>query len=246
MKKDEIKIYGVHACLALFKQRPQDIIRVYCDETRVPILKPLLKWCAAQKKAYHIVPAEELAKVTQSTHHEGVCVLAVQPAAPTFEKLLAALPTMKNDLCLIYLDDVQNPHNVGSILRICAHFGVPYILGDAEKFPQLTSSGYRIAQGGAESVQLIPLSNPKKAFQQLRKAGFTLVGSSSHSKESLYRFTFSSRTLIAFGAEGTGLSAPLRKEVSALLQIPGSGNVESLNVAIASALFLGEFWRQRQ
>jgi TrmH RNA methyltransferase len=240
----EIKVYGVHACLALFKQRPQDIIRVYCDESRVGILSPLLKWCAAHKKAYHIIPAEELAKVTQSIHHEGVCILAVQPEGLTFEDLLAQLPTMGKDICLLYLDGVQNPHNIGSILRVCAHFGVAYVLGERDKLPELTSSGYRIAKGGAESVQLIALPNPKQAFKKLKTAGFAFVGSSSHAKTSLYEYTFLPRTLLAFGAEGSGLSPALQKEVPTLLQIPGSGAVESLNVAIASALFLGEYWRQ--
>lgn len=246
LQKREIKVYGLHACLALFKQRPNDIIRVYCEESRVGVLSPLLKWCAANKKAYHIIPDEELVKVTQSVHHEGVCVLAIQPNAMTFDQLLLELPKMGKNICLLYLDDIQNPHNVGSILRICAHFGVAYILGDAEKFPELTPSGYRIAKGGAEAVQLIPLPNSKKAFQQLKQAGFSLVGSSSHSKTSLYQYTFPQRTLLAFGAEGTGLSPLLMKEVTAVLQIPGSGEVESLNVAIASALFLGEYWRQTQ
>lgn len=242
----EVKVYGLHACLALFKQRPNDIIRVYCEEGRVAVLSALLRWCAAHKKAYHIIPDEEMAKVTGSIHHEGVCVLATQPNTMTFDQLLAAFPKMGKNICLLYLDDIQNPHNVGSILRICAHFGVAYVLGDAAKFPELTPSGYRIAKGGAEAVQLIPLPDSKKAFQQLKDAGFALVGSSSHTKTSLYQYKFPSRTVLALGAEGTGLSPQLMKEVTTVLQIPGSGEVESLNVAIASALFLGEYWRQTQ
>ena len=241
----EIKIYGYHACLKVFESRPQDIIRLYCDESRVKPLSPLLKWCASHKKAYHIVSPEELEKITQSVHHEGVCLLIVRPPSPTFAQLLQALKNGEDNICLVYLDDVQNPHNLGSILRTCAHFGVRYVLGDQTKLPELSASSYRIARGGAEMVQMIPLDNPKAALQALKKLGFTLIGTSSHAKHSLYRYSFPERTLLAIGGEGEGLSPFLLKEVSTVLQIPGAGQVESLNVSVASALCLGEYWRQR-
>src|ERR1700738_2090470 len=112
--KPEIKIYGLHACLALFEQRPEAIIRVYCDEPRVKLLSGLLKWCATHKKAYHIIPDEELEKVTQSVHHEGVCVLAKQVETLTFKDLLRQLSKLPKKQCWLYLDGVGNPHNLGS------------------------------------------------------------------------------------------------------------------------------------
>lgn len=239
-------MYGLHACMALFTKRPQDIIRVYCDDTHLKTLGPLLKWCASQKKAYHVVSEQEMERVTQSIHHEGVCILALEQAAPTFQELLEKLKSKNGSVCLIYLDDVQNPHNLGSILRVCAHFGAAYILGDNNKLPRLSASSYRIAKGGAEQVQVIALQHPKRAIHQLKEAGFALVASSSHQGESLYRYTFPARTLLAFGSEGTGLSPAILGEADATLQIPGSGNVESLNVAIAAALCIGEYWRQQQ
>ena len=59
----ELKYYGLHACLAIWKRRPKDIIRVYLNESNVKTLKALLKWCADNKKAYHIIPDEELQNV---------------------------------------------------------------------------------------------------------------------------------------------------------------------------------------
>lgn len=241
---NEVKVYGFHACMALFEQRPESIIRVYCDQPRVKMLSALLKWCAAHKRAYHIIPPEELAKVTQSVHHEGVCILAKQPPTLSFEALVAQLPQLPKKQCWLYLDGVQNPHNLGSIMRVCAHFGIPYILGDIHSLPPLSPSSYRIAKGGAEVVELIALPNPKRALQKLKEAGFAIVAASHQAKQSLYRCTLSPRTLIALGSESQGLSSLLLKEASTTVQIPGSGQVESLNVAVAAALCIGEFWRQ--
>ena len=75
MKKNrtqEVKYYGFHACLKLWKARPQDIIRLYVDQSTAKQVAPLLKWCASQKKAYHIITSEEMAARLQSVHHEGL------------------------------------------------------------------------------------------------------------------------------------------------------------------------------
>jgi TrmH RNA methyltransferase len=239
---NEQKYYGLHACLAIWAKRPYDVIRVYTHESNIKNLTPVLKGCAAQKKAYHIVSNEELNRITDSVHHEGVCILAKEPRPLSFSDFMASLNGSK--ICLLYLDGVQNPHNIGSILRTCAHFGIPYILGD--RLPSLSASACRIAKGGAELVRLVQLEQPLAALEQLKKLGFTVVGTSSDGGASLYRCRFSPRTILAFGSESDGMSKQLRKLIAQDLQIPGTGEVESLNVSVATALCLGEYVRQHR
>lgn len=236
--QSEQKYYGLHACLALWKRRPQDVIRVYVQESVLKVCSPLLKWCAQQKKAYHIVPSEELNRITDSVHHEGVCILAKERASIRFSDL--RLPAGKS--CLLYLDGVQNPHNVGSILRTCAHFGILYVLG--ENLPPLSPSACRVAKGGAEAVQLVQLDNSVKALEKLKREGFAFIGTSSHKGVSLYQFPYPPRTILAFGSESHGLSKGTSKLATHHLQIPGTGHVESLNVSVAVSLCLGEYARQ--
>lgn len=241
---NELKYYGFHACLNLWKSRPDDIIRVYVDEKKVREASPLLKWCAKQAKAYHIVSLEELAKVSDSVHHEGLCVLAKEPNATSFLDMLKALNTNKNPACLLYLDGVQNPHNIGSIMRVAAHFGVSYILGQRALLPKVSPSAYRVAQGGAEHVKLVALDDIKSSFEKLMLEGFKAVASSSHGGHSLYDYHFSPRTLIIMGSESEGVNQKILTSVKDTLLIPGSGLVESLNVSVATGLFLGEYYRQ--
>src|ERR1700722_21663 len=148
------------------------------------LLKPL------ESKACHIVSSEEMSKIAASVHHEGLCILAKEPPSITFSQMLKAIGSTTDPLCLLYLDGVQNPHNIGSIMRVSAHFGIPYILGEKSLLPKISPSAYRVAQGGAEHVKLIALDNLKDAFQKLEKLGFQTVASSSHGGQSLYEYTF--------------------------------------------------------
>ena len=234
----EIKYYGIHACLALAAKRAPDIIRVYIDPSNVKNFKSLLKWCADNRKAYHIISSDELAKVSSSVHHEGICILAKEAPTLPVETLLKNVPKRG---CLLYLDGVENPNNFGSILRTAAHFGIPYILG--ENLP-LTPSACRIAKGGAEIVNLISLKKPMETLAALQKEGFALISTSSHGGESLYNFSFPERSIIAIGAESVGVQKHLMKRATHSIRIPGTDAIESLNVAVATSLCIGEYARQ--
>lgn len=238
----ELKYYGLHACLTIFEKRPQDIIRVYLDESNVKVFKPLLKWCAEHKKAYHIIPADQLQKVSESVHHEGVCLLAKALPPTSLTEMMGTLQGPKT--CLLYLDGVQNPHNVGSILRSCAHFGILYVLGEQGKLPALSPSACRIAKGGAELVKLVSLATPLKTLQSLKAKGFSFVSTSSHGGTSLYKLPFAPKTVLIMGSETSGVSDSLFSLAASRIQIPGTGEVESLNVSVATSLCMGEYFRQ--
>jgi TrmH RNA methyltransferase len=235
VKVKEMKYYGIHSCLKLFEKRKEDIIRLYLDESNVRAFKPLMKWCSQNKKAYHIVENHELEKITESHHHEGVCILAKMPKAMDFDQMVANIKNEKN-VCLLYLDGVSNPHNIGSIMRAMAHFGVFYILGEEGRVPELSPSAFRIAKGGAEFVHLVLIKKPDEGLKTLKKYGFNLVTTSSHGGSSLYDYSFLNKTVIIMGAESEGVSKKLFDFAENKIQIPGTGYVESLNVAVASAL----------
>ncbi len=234
MKPKEVRYYGIHACLAVFRRRPDDILRVYLEESSIKTFKEVLKWCAKNRKPYRIVTKEELEKLTDSVHHEGVAFMA-------FRKPPVSFSVSRAKGFLLYLDGVQNPHNIGSILRTCAHFGIDTVIG--EDLPPLSPSACRISKGASEYVNLISLSRPREEILALKKRGFAFAVTSSHGGESLFGHSFSRNTVLAMGSESTGLSESLFNLATVRLQIPGTGRVESLNVATATALCIGEYCR---
>ena len=238
---------GFRAALALADKRPDDVVRVYLAEDRVKPFSRLLERLAQRKIAYHIVGDEELDKVAGSMHHEGVCVMAKPRAAIDLEALITRTAAEKTT-ALVYLDKVENPNNVGAIVRVLAHFAAPALLYAAADPRTFRSSAVaRTAEGGSEHVDLLEPLDPRFAITALKKkAKLTIIATSGYAETSLYDIEMPRRALFLFGAEADGLSEDLAALADHTVAIPGSGWVESLNVACAATAVLAEHARQHR
>lgn len=240
MNKDELKYYGVNAVLGIFRVRPQDIVKVYLLESRKRELSELLKWCAKEKKGYNFVEKDDLERLSASTHHEGVCVLAKRKEIHRFEEYAK---TGLSGVILV-LDGIGNPHNFGSMLRAASHFGVSLVLGDST-LPALSPSACRVAEGGAETVPVAAARDLPNALKNLRQNGFSIVSTSSHAERNIFEHSFAKNSAVIIGAETAGVSPDLAVLADVNVAVPGSGAVESLNVSAASAVVLAEYFRQQ-
>ncbi len=241
---DEIRLYGLNAVLAVFAKRPQDIRKLWLSQSRLGPLRELIAFCVANRLGYRVVDEAELAKVADTQHHEGV-VAAVKHHEPLslsnwLRDSSAAIPD--SAALAVWLDGVGNPHNFGAILRSCAHFGAAVLLPKDAPLG-LSGAAARVAEGGAESVPLIRLGRSDNSIAQLRSAGFVLIASSVDRGESLYKTALPKRCVLIIGAEGQGVDPALAAASAKQVAIPGTGAVESLNVAAATAVFLAE-WRR--
>ncbi len=239
-KNLEMKVYGRHACLKLFEKRPQDIIRAYVTQEGIFDFRPLIRHCVDHKLAYHVVEKDELDALTRATHHEGIALVVKTKPLPTLKEMLET----EGRSLIIALEEVENPHNLGAIMRSCAHYGVTGILYEAKVPVALTASAYRTSEGGAESVPALHLANWNEVLDSARTKGYRTFATSSHKGTSLFQTQFPEKTILFLGAEGVGLSDRLTKAMNALVSIPGTGNVESLNVSNATAAVLTEWYRQ--
>lgn len=244
---DEEKICGLHACRAVFARRKKDLRKIYLESSRVDGVKDILRYCAKNSIAYKIVPTEELEKITRTLHHEGIVFVARAPAAWTLDAIVQrwrqrfAAPETRASMLL--LENVRDPHNVGAILRTAAHFGIDTVLTYGET-SRRNAALLRTAEGGAEWLDWFEVQDLPATLAALRALGFACAATSSHGKSGLYDAPLPSRTLFMLGAEREGISAALQKEADLSFAIPGSGAVESLNVATATAVLLAEFQRQ--
>lgn len=242
--RKELKYYGVAACLALWQKRPDDVIRIYVTEETLKSFSALLKWAAATRRAYHIVSNDDLERLTESIHHQGICLLAQEPENTSFMQFKQAISQGHDAMLIGYLDGVENPHNLGAIVRTCAHFGIGYLLGETGKLPKLSPSACRVAEGGAEHVKLVAVNDSSRALAELKKLGFVILTTAAEG-ESVYAKPLPTRSLLVMGAEQSGVSATIRKQADTTIKIPGSGQVESLNVSVAFAIIAAEFIRQQ-
>lgn len=240
----ELRLYGLNAIRAVFARRPQAIRKVYLAEQRIPQLQPLLKWCVANRVGYRVVEDGDLQKLAASSHHEGVVAEVLREEPQPLTTWLRDLPA--GPQCALWLDGVGNPHNLGAILRSAAHFGVGAILLPKHSTLALSGAAARVAEGGAEAVPFVRLGREDNAIAQLHGAGFGLAATVVRGGAELYGHELPKRLVYVLGAEGEGMDPALAAACDLQLSIPGSGAVESLNVAAATAVFLAEWARLRR
>lgn len=241
---DELRLYGWNAVQALFAKRPQALRKLYLVESLIPRMQPVLKWCVANRVGYRVVEEGDLNKLAATTHHEGLVADVLRAPVLELDAWLATLPAEAPALAL-WLDGVGNPHNFGAILRSAAHFGVKALLLPAGSTLALSGAAARVAEGGAESVPLVQLPDNVQAMALLRAAGFGLAATLVEGGEDVFRASLPARLVYVMGAEGEGMDRILAGECDQQVSIPGSGAVESLNVASATAVLLAQ-WASRR
>ena len=242
---DEVRVHGFNACIAVFNSRPHDVRKVYLTQARLDALKPVLAWCVQRKLGYRIVASADLDKLTQTQHHEGVCFEVRRRPLLSLSTLLAQLPRAPAPVLLVWLDGVGNPHNVGAVLRSAANFGVHGVILARESAAALSGAALRVAEGGAEAVPAAQTLPGEDVFGALRNADIAVAATVPRAGESLYATTLPKRVVFVLGAEGGGLPQALVDRAGVHLTIPGTGAVESLNVAASAAVMFGEYFRQQ-
>ena len=242
----EMRLYGINACLAAFARRAKHLRKVYLLESRIAELKPVLAWCVKHRLGYRVVESADLDKLTGSRHHEGICFEMLRPPALSLDDLLAAQPKAPAPSLLIWLDGVGNPHNLGALLRSAAHFGVAGVIVPATSSLDLSGAAARVAEGGAEVVQLVRVEDESAALSSLRAARYRITATLPRGGENLYATRLEPRKVLVFGAEGEGMSKSLVEAADHKVSIPGSGMVDSLNISVSAAVVFGEYWRQLQ
>ncbi|MFC0178930.1 tRNA/rRNA methyltransferase [Thorsellia kenyensis] len=238
-RQNEIKVYGENACQAIFKYRKESIIKAWFVESITYRFKNTLSFLAKQKLGYNIVAKEELIKIAGTEHHGGVCFIVKK--RPYFELNEYIQSAQKND-CILALEGVANPHNIGAIVRSAAHFGVKAII---HQDPSILESGaaIRTAEGGAEFVKPINTIDFYDSLICLQKAGYTLISTSSHQGKPLSKTKLPNKCVLLIGQEQDGLTDSTWEKGNLKISIDGTGQVESLNVSVATAIILSKWWQ---
>lgn len=237
----DAKFYGLHACEALALVRPEAVQRAFFDKSTAPRFGELTRMLAQRRRPYRVVDADELQKVSGSRHHEGVCLIADPLPSARLDALLdePSPPTR-----WLFLDGVDNPHNVGVLLRTAAHFGRAALLAWTEDLTSPSGATARVAEGAAEHVPVVLARDPRRALEQLQRAGYALVATEVREGEPLGTSELPERVVFLIGAEREGLGESARRLADSAVTIGGTGVVDSLNVATACAVLLAEHARQ--
>ncbi len=234
---------GLHAGLAVFAKRPDDILRVAYgraakeENEEATALLSLVRWAQARGVPCEELSDGELARIAGAEPHEGLCVRARERRWASAQELGDAL--VKRRGIAIALDRVRNPYNVGAILRSAAFFGVDAVLlGTPAPHPGLPPTAVRVAEGGAEHVLLARTTDLADTLARLRAKKVQVVGADGGAERSALGFPFARPALLVLGNEREGMTDRARAQCDAMVAIRGSGAVESLNVAVAAGVLI--------
>jgi RNA methyltransferase, TrmH family len=231
------RVFGLAAAQAAFAVRPDAVKSIaYTAALRRPLAE-MLREAARRRIAYREVDAEELTRMAASVHHEGVCLLVAARPAPKAAELIESVAEQG---LLLALDGVENPHNIGAILRSAAYFGVRGLVYTSAE-GSLPAAARRVAEGGAEHVPVVRMQELSGLLREAKRADIAVIGAGAHAKSSLDRFRWPERALIVLGHEQRGLSREAEVQRDKTVRIAGSRQVESLNVSVAAGILLASY-----
>lgn len=161
------------------------------------------------------------------------------------EEDLYELVSQQTDPLLLILDCVQDPHNLGAILRTADGAGVTAVVTPKDKSVGITDTVRRVSVGAADRVPFFRVTNLSRSMNKLKELGIWMVGTSDLGEGTLYETSLTGSMAIVMGAEGSGMRRLTEDNCDFLIRIPMIGKVECLNVSVATGVCLYEAVRQR-
>jgi TrmH RNA methyltransferase len=236
-RPEPMRVAGLAAVAALFRQAPERVERLFFLPDMGRAVGRFCQALGRAHKPYRQVGAEELARLAGTAMHGGVVALAKPRPVIAFDPAEAATWAGTVPL-LVVLDGIGNPHNLGAIARTAAFLGIDrLVISDDPAQAGPSDAAYRVAEGGLEFVQILRASGLPSALQQLKPA-YRVVGAAlgrGCRPEALPR----DRPLaLVLGNEERGLAPATLQACDEVVTIPGSGWVQSLNVAATAAILM--------
>lgn len=239
---DALRVAGLAAVTALFERGAERVERLFFAPEMSRAVGRLCRALGQAHKPYRQVGADELARIAGTAMHGGVVALARPRPVVPLDAELAAQDAATVPL-LVILDGIGNPHNLGAIVRSAAFFGLDRLVLSAHPAQAGVSDAvYRVAEGGLEHVQLFKASGLPGALRQLR-AGYRVVGTALGRGRTLATLPRDRPVAVVLGNEERGLDQATLDACDEVVTIPGSGWVQSLNVAATAAVLIHDLLR---
>lgn len=183
-------------------------------------------------------PRQALDRLAGSAAHQGVVALG---AAQKYHSLEEMLGTAR---LLVFLDGVEDPHNLGAIVRTAHAAGADAVVIPERRAAGLTETVAKAAAGALEHLPVVRVGNLNRALDDVKKQGFSLYGLDERGPVDYDQARYAAPVAIVLGGEGIGLHEMVRKRCDVLLRIPMAGKISSLNVSVAAGIVLFD-WKRR-
>jgi 23S rRNA (guanosine2251-2'-O)-methyltransferase len=240
------KLTGIHAVKeALEAQRPIDRIAIAKgrQDTRI---EEIVQLARQQGIPLRFEERGQLDRLANSKDHQGVVAVAAARAAATLGDILAQVNQGRGQVGLIVLlDGVEDPHNLGAIIRTALAAGAHGVVIPERRAAGLTDTVARSSAGALAHLPVAKVTNLVRTMAELKEAGYWLVGLDEKADKSYTEVDYTSPVGIVLGSEGEGLHELTRKRCDFVVSLPTTNPIKSLNVSVAAGVVLFEALRQR-
>lgn len=240
-RQEKIYVYGKHVLSEALRGNPRAVKKVFLDTNVKDVhIKTLLK-----ENNITTLPLRqrEAGFVSKETVHQGVITLIdTSLLGISLDDFLSEIDTSTHP-ALILLDEIQDPHNVGAIIRSAAAFGISGVLIPRYNQAGITAAVVKVSAGMVFKIPIIHIANVNNTLRTLKKVGFWIYGLDGNGTQQINNELFDAPTVFIAGNEGAGIRKKTSELCDALVSIPIESNCESLNVASATTVVFYA-WKQ--
>ncbi len=239
----KLYIFGRHPVLEMLQSEPERIVKIFMKDSLSKAVSEEVALLAKRKN----IPIEKtdersLAEFSQGGNHQGLVALISEAKALDLSSWLISVKDISNP-CVVVLDELEDTHNVGAIIRTAAGLGAHGIIFGKHRQAPITGTVYKTSAGTVGKIPLISVSNINDAIRKLKENKFWAYGLDGAAEKTIWQEKFDAPTCFIVGAEGSGMRAETKKLCDVLLKIPMERGVESLNASVSAALAIGEWKR---
>jgi 23S rRNA (guanosine2251-2'-O)-methyltransferase len=239
-------LYGVHPVAEALRagQRRFDYVLI-AAERHDDRLVGLVAECRQAGVRVRQEPRDQLTQIAGTTAHQGVVAFVRPKELLTIEDLFTAADSSQPRL-LLALDGVEDPQNLGALLRVADGAGVNGVIVTERRSAPLSPVAVKASAGAVEHLRIARVVNLVRALEELKQQNIWVIGLDERGETDYDRFDLTGNCVLVLGREGAGLHDLVRRTCDHLLRIPMAGGVSSLNVSTAGAVVLYEAARQRR
>ena len=244
MKRDmPNKIVGRNSVLALLQNSDSNIEQILIvKETNHNRLRQIQAIAEKRKIRVNHVHRRELDQIAGQIPHQGVIAITRSTRYATFDEIL---DQAKDPRLLIMLDEVQDPRNLGAIIRTADAVNADGVIIPEKRSASLTAAAHKASVGSAENVPIAQVKNLVRTIKHLKDVGYWVIGTNQEAATMYTQVDFFSSICLVFGGEQKGMRGLVRKNCDLIVSIPMLGELSSLNVSVAAGVLMYEVIRQR-
>jgi 23S rRNA (guanosine2251-2'-O)-methyltransferase len=239
-------LYGLHPVEEAIRSGSRQLDHVsFARERRDDRLERLIELCRTNGIRVTLEPRDQLTRLARTDAHQGVLAVVRERKFLGIEDLLAPADTGQHKFFLA-LDGVEDPHNLGALLRTADGAGVDGVVLPERRSAPVTATVAKTSAGASEHVRIARVTNLVRALEQMKQKNVWVLGLDERGTPDYTEFDFRTDCVLVLGREGAGLHDLVKKTCDHLLRIPMAGQVSSLNVSVAGAIVMYEAMRQRR